>query len=231
MYEERIYDLIFSRELTWEGLIRDIVREERMDPWDIDISSLANRYVETIKKIEDLDFKISGKFLLTAAILLRMKSDLLFIEKKIEVEEVFKGIDLNLIFGEVDLEIIPKISVPRKRRVTLEELILALRKALEVRDRRKRRWEERRKAINLRKLRRLNLLKKITELYLRIKSFFRKFGREEISFSELIPSKRRKDLIWTFIPLLHLANSGKIVLRQEEDFDEIWIKEGEQEAS
>jgi hypothetical protein len=43
-----IYELIVSQELTWEGLLRDIVKKENINPWDIDISFLSSKYLEAL---------------------------------------------------------------------------------------------------------------------------------------------------------------------------------------
>ena len=44
MKEEEIIDMIESGKLTWEGLIRDIIIDEGIDPWNIDIIKLANKF-------------------------------------------------------------------------------------------------------------------------------------------------------------------------------------------
>ena len=114
------------------------------------------------------------------------------------------------------------------RRVTLDELVKALQKAMEVRDRREKRYQEREKIKDLRsKFKPTNIKEKMVELYSRIVGFFRKIGRERIGFYELAPSKSKEDVIWTFIPLLHLSNNGKIVLEQEKEFGDIFVREPE----
>jgi chromatin segregation and condensation protein Rec8/ScpA/Scc1 (kleisin family) len=62
----------------------------------------------------------------------------------------------------------------------------------------------------------------IKDLYSKILNFFKK--SETIKFSELTPSSKKEDKIYTFIPLLHLVNSNKIDLEQNEHFGEIFIK-------
>jgi chromatin segregation and condensation protein Rec8/ScpA/Scc1 (kleisin family) len=49
-----------------------------MDPWNIDVAKLADMYLRAIKEFKQMDIKVSGKFILAAAILLKMKSDYLF---------------------------------------------------------------------------------------------------------------------------------------------------------
>lgn len=215
MQEERIYDLILSNELTWEGLIRDIIYSEGLDPWDINISILTKKYLDALKILKKLDIKISGKFLLAAAILLRMKADYLFPKEKEESKE-------EEFFEDVNYEIYPNIPQPRKRKVTVEELISALRKAIVVSERRKFRKKQREVKMKL-ELKKINLKEKITTLYKKIIELLRKFKISEIPFSKLTPSNDREDIIWTFIPLIHLANKGKIKLRQEEEFGEIYV--------
>lgn len=227
MKQEDLYDVIVSDELTWEGLIRDIVREEQMDPWDINISKLANRFAEEIQSRKTINLKVSGKFILTASILLKMKSDLLLLEDEEESEE---GVSLTWLFKNIDYsgspkELVPRIPMKKKRRVTLEELIGALNKALEVRDRRIERRQEREEARTVPlKLNRVDLSQKISEVYNIITNFFSKLKKQEVKFSELLPSEERFDIIWTFMPLLHLCNRGKVLLNQEKCFGEILVR-------
>ena len=57
--EEKIYQLMTSHEFTVEGLIRDIVYREGLDPWNIDIVILSNKFIEAVK--EDKDWALSQK--------------------------------------------------------------------------------------------------------------------------------------------------------------------------
>jgi len=74
--DQQLIDLMVS-EPSWEDVIIKIVAEEQMDPWSIDIIRLANSFLIYLKKIEKLDLRIPARFILIAAILLRMKSDVL----------------------------------------------------------------------------------------------------------------------------------------------------------
>ncbi len=70
---ERIFQLLYNQdEVTWQTLLYELVKKEEMNPWDINISMLTKKYIETIKKLKELDFRISGKVLLAAAILLKI---------------------------------------------------------------------------------------------------------------------------------------------------------------
>ena len=125
---------------------------------------------------------------------------------------------------------IPKLLIKtpqaRKRKVNLNDLIEALQKALEVENRRVlRRADERilREIEMPAKKADISIL--IKNLYTKIKEFFKK--RQVVLFSDLLPSQERIDKVYTFIPLLHLENQGKIDLFQEKQFGAIQITEHE----
>jgi segregation and condensation protein A len=233
---DRIYTLITSDDLTWEGLIRDIVKQENMSPWDIDITRLSDRYVKSIHELESLDFRVSGKFLLTAAILLRMKSEVLDVEDLLKhpdyyLADLAGAVDLTKVFEKPTYPngtIVPRLRPRQLRRVTLDELVDALHKAMVVKERREKRYEERERIKSMKKkFKPINMRSKMKDLYNRIMNFFKNLGKDKISFGELVPSTDRKDVIFTFVPLLHLSNSGKIVLEQEREFGDIYVREPE----
>ena len=229
MEKESLYELILSDKLTWEGLIRDIVRDEEMDPWNINVAKLAIRFADEIRGVKKIDFRVSGKFILAASILLKMKSDLLLLED--EVSDPTDGLSLAWLFKDINYEIgptelIPRIPMKKKRRVSLDELIDALNKAIEVSDRRIVRHIEAEKEQHFVQLdfKKIDLKEKIAEVYNTITDFFKNFKKQEIKFEDLLPSKERFDIVWTFIPLLHLSNKGQIVLYQEKTFGDIIIR-------
>jgi Uncharacterized conserved protein len=60
------------------------------------------------------------------------------------------------------------------------------------------------------------------KLYQKIKQNTDSYGL--VTFSQLLEEKTKKQIIYTFIPLLFLAQNGKINLMQEEIFGEIFIR-------
>src|SRR5271165_6918268 len=75
--QEQIHSLLFGEKLTWHEIIYDLINTEQLDPWDVDICLLTNKYLERVRLLEEADFMISSKVLLAAAILLRIKSEIL----------------------------------------------------------------------------------------------------------------------------------------------------------
>lgn len=89
--QEQIHDLLFSREISWQEIIYDLINTEQLDPWDIDIGVLANKYLEKLRRLEDEDFFVSSKVLLAAAFLLRIKSELLLSKYLKSIDEILFG--------------------------------------------------------------------------------------------------------------------------------------------
>lgn len=231
---EKIFNILFEAdELTWQNIIYDLVRSEEMNAWDINISEITKKFLEKIKNLKDLDFRISGKIVLASAMMLKMKSNKLLEEDIANFDNMLsasedESIDLleeltgeHVIESEDLPKIRPKIPQPRKRKVSVFDLVEALEKALEVESRRKQYIEPDSVVVPPKKSMDISLV--IKDIYEKISSYFTK-SEEQLTFSQLIPSDSKEDKVFTFIPLLHLDVQRKIDLTQEEHFGEIGIK-------
>ena len=229
--QEQIYNLLVSRELSWHSIILDLINTEQLDPWDIDLTILAQRYIEKIRKMEEASFYISSKVLLAAAILLRIKSEML-------IDRFIKSLD-EILFGkeekekpsfEFDMdgvsELLPKTPLPRMRKVTLQELMSALNKAMITEQRRIKKEVAIRHATKLMMMyvprKTMNIREKIKEVYEKILAYFQKNSHEKIKFSSLA-GETRESKVSTFVPLLYLYHQEKVELEQERPFEEIFI--------
>ena len=81
-----------------EQLIYDLINTEQLDPWDINIVVLTDKFLERIEKMEETDFFISSKVLLAAALLLRITSEVL-------LNTNLKSID-DLLFGKKEQKLL-----------------------------------------------------------------------------------------------------------------------------
>lgn len=200
----------------WQEVLEIIVVEEGLDPQHIDIIKLADSFTEYLQRLKTFDFRIPARFILIAAILLRMKCDLL-----LEEEEEKIRIDTAQI-PNINLEDIPELSAPlmRKptRKVTLDELIHALNRAFEFKERKEGKQLRMRRAVE-------NLIEPEEDIELRISRIYERIAKHDtIKFSELVHPWRRRDIVKTFMPLLHLQQRGKVQCEQEEFFKEITIR-------
>jgi len=235
--QDQILDMLLKRdEITWQTILYDLIRTEQMDPWDIDISLLAHKYLETIKRLKETNFFISGKVILASAILLKIKSDKLLNEDMAYFDNILFQRDQDISeIGEFEQKnklirlmenprLTIKTPLARKRKVSIQDLVKALEKALEVDRRRTLRIIESRRIPENLKIpeKKVDITKLIINVYNKILNFF-KINKETLTFTRLVNSEKKEDKIYTFIPLLHLANQEKIGLEQETHFGEIKI--------
>lgn len=234
--QEQIHDLLFNRELGWQEIIYDLINTEQLDPWDIDIIILSDKYLEKIREIE-ADFFVSSKVLLAASLLLRIKSEILLNKyiksideilfgKKEQVKQTLERIELD----EEIPELIPRSPLPRFRKVTLKELMEALNKAITTENRR-----IKKEIINKNVLRenafpipkrKFSIKDKIKELYNNLFRHFKENNeKKKVSLTEFIGENKEERII-SFLPLLYLEEQKKVWLEQEQHFDEIhiWLK-------
>ena len=92
---DRIFSILLSKadEVTWQSIIYELVKTEQMDPWDIDVSVLTQKYIDMLRGLKEHDFRVSGKVLLAAAILLKMKSNKLVGEDLSELDRLLIGVE------------------------------------------------------------------------------------------------------------------------------------------
>jgi segregation and condensation protein A len=251
--QNQIYNMIFQEDdLKWQSLIYEMIRTGKVDPWDIDVSMFAQEYLKMIDKLKELNFRLSGKVVLTAAILLRMKTNRMGLQEflgLIEEPEIDEQDEAGLDeFGQsTDMEqrieklaenikqmqkkrivLDPRIDRQKERKVTVFELMGALKKAMEVDDRRQHRQASIKKSVEAErpdfKYTKFDILGKIKRVHDTLMIFFKRTKSSTIEFSKIIPSKEKRDIVWTFVPLLHLANEGKIELHQDKPFGKIHVE-------
>jgi segregation and condensation protein A len=209
-----------EEEITPIDILLQLVTMGKVDPWNIDIVDLTEKYIERIREMQDLDLRISARAILAASILLRMKTEALLYggeDEEGEEEEEEK----------IRVEVEP--YVPPLRRVeryyTLDDLIEALMDALEEAEKKK---PKKKKKVEIEEEIfvvddfRVDIEKHVNRLYEIVKELYEE-TKEKISFWELIFDPTPKIIARTFLYLLFLANMGKVELIQEEPFGEIFV--------
>ncbi len=236
--QEKIFDLILKQEeVSWKTILYDLVRTEQMNPWDVDISLLTKKYLDAVKNMQEHDLKISGKIVLAAAILLKIKSSHLLeygitnLDKLINLNEDLSDDELLGELGEEmarqrreqqKYQLIPRNPQARNRKVSIHDLVNALQRALE--SKRKILAKQMPVKYEIPK-RRMDIMEVIYDLYHKIVYYTNKEKSEELTFTKLLPPRPTKmDKVYTFIPLLHLENQRKVETAQSQPFDEIQVK-------
>jgi len=230
--QDQLLDMLMKEdEITWQTIIYDLIKSEKMNPWDVDISLLTKRYLETIRKLHELNFFVSGKVILASALLLRIKSHKLLTEDIVALdnllypssEEEFHE-ELDDLYDNKNTNIPPlaiKSPQARKRKISVNDLITALQKALEV-DKRRILRRARYENVNVKiPERKIDITKLIKDLYDKILNYFQ--SREIILFNDLLTSDKREEKLLTLVPLLHLDHQKKLNLDQKVPFGDIEI--------
>jgi segregation and condensation protein A len=218
---------------TWEGVLTRLTSD--MDPWNIDLSELARRYRAYLRALQENDFEVSGRMVVTCSILLRMKSDdLLAMEYRTDrdglVAELEEAIEQEEFLWEEPPNpeefALPVLRRPR-RQVTLGDLRTALTSALKVSRRRAERLidyvdVEEYDPFEGFEIGGIDFSGRLDSLLSKIKNFLS--GRRVLSFFRLLEKGDREERVQRFFEILHLAARGEIECSQSEFLGDITIK-------
>ncbi len=227
----------------WKDTLYEIL--STMDPWNVDIVKLAKEYSAKIEDLKDLNFKIPANALIVCAVLLRMKADVLMNEENKEEDYADANMDINMDddasydseyksrdeLNLCDLSLIPKRVL--KRKISAEELMDAINEVLkteksEVNERKNKKKTIERPTIEITPS--ADIKKSIDEIYKEIINFLNnneninKNGENNnenfVKFSQISDKEK---FVRNFISLLFLSDEGKILLKQDELYGEIFI--------
>jgi segregation and condensation protein A len=120
-------------------ILVEMAKKGKIDPWNIDIADVTDKYLQQLVEIKSYNLKLTGRTLFFAAVLLRIKSDILEgitlePEEVIEEDNFFEDLDndidnidtSNVISLDEVLERRTSVRLHRERIVTLEDLIKQL---------------------------------------------------------------------------------------------------------
>ncbi len=132
-------------EKTVDGIeiLVEMAKNGKIDPWNIDIADVTNKYLQKLVEIKSCSLKFTGRTIFFAAVLLRLKSDVLEginIQEPQDIQEdnFFEDIDnvlddeyenintSNVISLDDVLERRTSIRLHRERIITLDDLIKQL---------------------------------------------------------------------------------------------------------
>jgi len=227
-------------------ILVDMAKTGKIDPWNIDIVDVTDKYLQHLVELKSNNLKFTGRTLLFAAVLLRLKSDVLEgIDPLALIDEAeddtYEESDIddtvntsNVISLEDALARRSSVRLNRQRVVTLNDLI----KQLEFYEK----IEKKRSLINAqeRAQRRTrsyadftpdDILEMAHEEYIEEgidklhNILLRLFEtNEKVELSEL--NETGMDKISTYITLLFLSARSRIDLVQEEFYSDLYIVQG-----
>jgi segregation and condensation protein A len=224
------------------GILVELAQAGKIDPWDIDVVKLTDNFLGRVAELKKMDLRISSRTLLYSAILLRMKSSgILGVENEDEEGDEF----YSDFFDELDLPEpeafpIPKLPVRRvsTRPVTLNELILELKKAENTLSKKNERKKSHQTAEEHQLLAGPQLTtgdvlgiaheeaisSRLALIWAKLEEFFA--IQPVVVFSSFLETS--EDKIMDYLSLLFLASNRKIWLFQNKLFEELYIYPGEE---
>ena len=240
-------------------LLVQLAEEGEIDPWDIDVVTVTDKFLD---RLDGSDLRTGGRALFYASVLLRMKSDAMWIDDEPEDPDPElepwelppgegdpAGVDP---FDQLDREMDRRIERKRARGMpeTLDELVRDLRER-----ERDTWWKESRSydtsgspsgftrgtqtldyhaADDFRmddeptaeevtgRTHDEHMEDIINDVYRRLATHYDR-GREEVLFAEIRTAAGT--VVNTFLGILFLAHRGRIELRQDDLFGDLWIRD------
>lgn len=229
--EKKIVELMMA-DYSWEQVVYDIIASQGLDPWNLDLNLLSQSFLSYMKKIEELDFRIPAKYIIISSVILRMKSDNMHLldipsdngeagleETGFEPEashqlNLPKGFNMSLFNAQESRR-------PAKQ-IMVADLIFALRKVMSSRQMKELKVAAARQKIQIRTD---SIIERINRVYEKINSMLGRVQQQEVPFSQVVDKWERQSVVQNFLPLIYLENQKRVSCRQEEFFDEIFIKQ------
>ncbi|NYZ74909.1 segregation/condensation protein A [Candidatus Micrarchaeota archaeon] len=222
---------------TWKEFLIELVNSNQMNPWEVDLIDVADKYLQKIRELQSMDLRIPANIILASALLLRFKADALSLEEEEPEPEV---VEEHTYIQEEIPELVLRANQPRRRKLTLEELIQAVDDVM--RDQAKPILQPvapKIFSIELQKEDMNELMQKVYERALEIKD-----TQNVLLFSELIkpyftgepcpgPGNGHSHGIWCYgvenvvrhlMPILHLVQENKVLAWQDNLFGEIFVR-------
>lgn len=222
-------------------LLLHLVKETKMDIYEVDMSLIIEQYLQYIESMQDLNIDIASEFLIMAAELIHLKSKMLINIKEEEEEteeysinteedlknklieyekfknmsELFRSLEQSR--GEVytkvpeNLSNITEEKLENDGSVTIDDLLKAF---LDYKKR-----LEYQKPINT----------KITKKELSVSDRRKKIRsildiKKKVEFTELFESTSKDYVVVTFLAILDMSKNDEILLTQKNNFDKIMIE-------
>ena len=218
-----------------------LVKESKMDIYEINISSIIDQYLEFIHSLEDQNIDIASEYLVMASELVHLKSKLLInrtddddeisdselninseedLRNKIIEYEKYKMItkefkELEEKRGEVFTKLPENIKEYMDETIQgeldISELFNAYKQFLE--------RQELAKPLNTKITKKeINIEDKIKD----IRSILNK--RKRVNFLELFTEMTKENIVVTFLSILEMSKNNEILLTQEDNFSPIMIE-------
>ncbi len=201
------------------AVLFDLIHLHRVKPWDVNLAGLLDELLSEMRGRGFIDFSVSGTALLSSAILLRMKSELILKMEEPPKPPLERPTDF----------VPPPLAFPLRYESTTTSVEEVIRGLLEVL-----RAERMLPASAQQILRTPEVFEQVDDFLVKIEENIKtlfdnlllKAGptRKKLSFLRLLGKGDALEAVRMFIMLLFLAVEGKIGLSQQSEFGDIEIE-------
>ncbi|GAB3052573.1 segregation/condensation protein A [Virgibacillus ainsalahensis] len=230
---------------TFEGpldLLLHLINQYEIDIYDIPMSQITDQYMEYIHTMQDLELNIASEYLVMASTLVAIKSQMLLPKQEIidDTEEYMEDpreelmqrlieyrkykdaaetlkereADANHIYTREPVIFDDFVSAKQpivQGELSIYDMLGALGKMLE-----RKKWNE---PLDT-KIKRAEI--PIEDRMKDIMKFVEK-SKEGVSFDQLFTYKSRSNIVITFMALLELMKSNKVLCKQQQHFDALYV--------
>ena len=201
-------------------LLTDVLQLDKVEPWNVDVGKLVVGFLNEMKRLGDIDFRISGNALYSASVIFMRKTRDLVQLGILPPEE----------YDKEELEI-PLIRPPFRltnRRVTIEELLIAMDHVLSKGTRRrstptKRHSRTKEDPLTFKmNVDQANIEETLAEVYADLQRLL-KVG-ESSKFNDILMNNTRQEIVRVFFSILFLYARKFIDIWMDESESVIWVK-------
>ena len=221
-------------------LLLHLIKESKVDIWDISIEDVTKQYLDYIHKMEELNLNIASEYLVMASELIEIKSKMLLprikdeddeeeeldprealVKKLIEYEQYKKVTEDFKKLEQIRSEIYTKTPESLKEYVdentqvvvdvTLDDMLEAFQKFLE----RKKFSEPLQTSVTKREI-------SVEERTASIRGILSK--RKKVDFTELFDVFTKEYIVVTFLAILEMAKKQELRITQEKTFSSIQVE-------
>lgn len=208
---------------AWKTILITLVKSERMDPWNIDVKVLAEKYLQKIRSLNSTDLRLPANAILASAILLKFKARTLRLPSLEEEEELrIKSLmtEEELLGGMMPELISP--SLVREGKVSLDQLVQSIEEILDkTKSKVLRERDGRERPVFNLPFAGLNMETKMKEVLDLARTHADETGLAR--FSMMVRGKETNDVVESFLALLFLINQNQVSAWQEVLFGEILV--------
>ena len=192
-------------------LLLHLIKESKVDIFDINIVEITDKYLEFIHKMESMNLDIASEYLVMASELIELKSRLLLPKEKIEEDTEEIDPKEELINRLVEYQRYKDMRETVDTDITLDDLVNAFQKFME--------RKELDKPLSTKVT---NKGVTVSERRKDIKGILK--DKKKVKFFDLFTVFTKEYIVVTFMTVLEMAKEHELVIKQENNFEDIYCE-------